>query len=498
MRTILYRYKTHYVAFVAMVIAAIFPSVSFANTITPLTSIISDFKSVTTGWYSALFVDALGIFAALFAIEFTWLVVTWLIGGKDVHDIYTSFIRKLLTIGFFYSILLYSGQLGPMLIAAFSNAASQAGGVPILTPEDIAFSGIHAFITCVFAAPEAAAHAAAGAWADLWSGNFTGALSSLGNAGTATLSTETGISMIAGLIVGLVVFFGLIYVAIEFLAVQLEALLILSVGVLMLGFGAARWTTEFAQNYMKYAFSVGVRILVVTLWAGFVEWNLIPLIKTVLINGGASFESYGIAMLLALVAAWLTMKLPKFASSILGGGSHLSGGEAFEMAKGAAIMAVAGAAVAATGGAAAPVAGGAMGATEAAGIGLQGAGAAANAAGSVGSQSQMFSGATPHAVPAPTPPAPQPRSSGVQAPGHGPQPIQGQTSRQANGVQAPSGGKGSTPTPAPVPEKAGTKPSKLHQAKDIIMTAEYAGHAFRADREANVQAPNLNVKHTDE
>ena len=464
-----------------LVVLALCPTESFAANTTNLSAITSTFEQVTHSWYNAMFVDALGIFAALFAVEFTWLVVTWLIGGKDVHEIYTSFIRKMLTIGFFYSILLYAGQLGPMLMGAFSNAASQAGGVPVLTPEYIAFSAIHAFITCVFAGPEATAHAVGSAFSNLWSGNFSGALSSLGQAATADLSTATGVAFITGLIVGLVVFFALVYVAIEFLAVQLEALLILSIGVLMLGFGAARWTSEFAQNYMKYAFSVGVRILVITLWAGFVEWQMVPLIKSTLINGGASIESYGIAMLLAVVAAWLTLKLPKFASSILGGGSHLSGGEIFEMAKGAAVMAVAGAAVAATGGAAAPAAGAAMGATEAAGVGLEGAGAAANAAGSAAGQSQMFSGgATPRGVQAPPPP--QPKSRGIQAPGYESQPTKSQPGGQSNAIPAPKGTSG---------------PSKLHRAKDIIMTAEYAGHPFRVDREANVQAPNLGVKHTD-
>lgn len=480
---------------VAGFLALLVPTTALATTVTPINSIIADFKSVTTGWYSALFVDALGIFAALFAVEFTWLVVTWLIGGRDIHDIYTSFIRKMLTIGFFYSILLYAGRLGPMLIAAFSNAASQAGGVPILSPTNIAMSAIHAFVTCILGGPEAAAHAAGSAWNNLWSGNFSAAASSLGNAASATLSTTTGVSFIAGTIVGFIVFFGLVYVAIEFLAVQLEALLILSVGVIMLGFGAARWTSEFAQNYMKYAFSVGVRILVVTLWAGFVEWKLVPLLKSTILSGGASLESYGIAMLLAMVAGWLTFKLPRFASSILGGGSHLSGGEAFEMAKGAAIMAAAGVAVAATGGAAAPAAGGAaMGATEAAGAGLGGSGAALQGAGgSASAATGVSAGSSQAQVSAGSNAVQAPSSS--QAPGMSAQPTQSQTASTGNNVQPPS----SANAKPSAPERSGNRPSALHRAKDIIMTAEYAGHAFRADREANVQAaPGPNVKHTDD
>lgn len=472
-------YKSWIARLRLFIVLMLVPGISFAAQ-THMNSLYSDFRSVTQGWYNVLFDDALGIFAVLFAIEFTWLVVTWMITGKGLHEMYSSFLKKMITIGFFYTILLYAGTWAPMLIGAFTSAAQQAGGVPVLSPTAIADSAVKAFVTCVAAGPESAAHAAGSAWNEIWSGNFTGAFDALGNAASAELGTVTGVDLIVGAIVGLIVFISLVYVALEFFAIQLEAMIIFSVGVIMLGFGAARWTSDFAKNYMKYAFAVGIRLLIITLWAGFIELNLIPLIKTTLISGQASLQSYGIAMLLAILAAWLTKKLPGLANSIMSGGSSLSGGDLFGMARGAALMAVAGAAGLGIGAAAA---GGAGAAGAAGGAAGGGAGAAGGSAGGVMGTAQAASLGTQAAGPAgassgggysmfgkgPT--------SSVLPPSQPAAPVSGNTAK--NKVQAP-----------PPYRRSG-----LHTARDVVMTTEYAKNAFRGENPTTVQAPNINVGH---
>ncbi|MBU2862032.1 hypothetical protein HF290_17090, partial [Acidithiobacillus ferrooxidans] len=102
-----------------------------------LSTIMSTFQTTTQGWYNAVFTDALGLFGALFGIEITWLAVTWMIGGKDVHDIFSSFIKKLLTIGFFYTVLESSSQWVPWVIGGFKNVAITTGGEPVTTVGDI-------------------------------------------------------------------------------------------------------------------------------------------------------------------------------------------------------------------------------------------------------------------------------------------------------------------------------------------------------------------------
>ncbi|MBU2767774.1 P-type conjugative transfer protein TrbL [Acidithiobacillus ferrivorans] len=417
-----------------------------------LSNIISTFRSVTNGWYSSIFTDALGLFGALFGIELTWLVVTWMIGGKDVHEIFTSFIKKLLTIGFFYTVLESASQWVPWILNGFKNVAVTAGGEPITTVSDIAMTGLRAFVICVNAGPMAAAHDSASVWADVWSGNLSGALTAVGKAASAELGTLTSIDFLIGAIVGLILLFAFIYVVLELVAVQLEGMIVFSVGVIMLGFGGARWTARFVESYMQYAVAVGVRLMVITLWASFIEWQVNPLIKTTLINGNASLHSYGVVLILALLVAWLTKKLPGFANSILSGQSTLSGDELYGAVKkgmiAAAAVATGGAALAA--GAAGTMGAGAMGAAKGA-AGSSGAGTL-GASGAGGAAGSSEAGAMGSAGNVPAPAAPEPaKPSGVMPPDAGPAGgnSTGASPQASAPAQGSSGGpaSGSAPTP---------------------------------------------------
>ena len=453
-----------------LLLLLITPVMAQATTSVGLSTIMSTFQSTTQGWYHAIFTDALGLFAALFGIEITWLAVTWMIGGKDVHDIFSSFVKKLLSIGFFYTVLESSSQWVPWIIGGFKQVAVDAGGEPVTTVGFIAMTGIRAFVLCVNAGPMAAAHDSVSAWSDLWNLDFSGAVSAVGSAASAALGTLTGIDYLIGAVVGLILLFSFTYVVLELVAVQLEGMIVLSVGVIMLGFGGARWTARFVESYMQYSVSVGVRLMVITLWASFIEWQVNPLIKTTLINGNASLEAYGVVLILALLIAWLTTKLPGFASSILSGQSTLSGGELYDAVKAVTIAAAAvvtGGAVLAAGAAGAAGAG-AMGAAEGAagssGVGSLGAGQAGGAAGSSAEAGALQAPALPQGTGA---------GSGVQAPASG---GQVPATATASGSQAPA------TTPASGSQAPATTPASGGQA------AAPSGSATASDSQAPATA----------
>ena len=420
-----------------LLLLMVLPATAQATTSVGLSTIMTTFQSVTQGWYHAIFTDALGLFAALFGIEVTWLAVTWMIGGKDVHDIFSSFVKKLLSIGFFYIVLESSGQWVPWIIGGFKNVAVTAGGEPITTVSFIAMTGLRAFILCIEGGPVSTIHSAGTALSDLWNLNLSGAATAMGNAADSAVTTALGVNTLVGILVGFILLLSFIYVVLELVAVQLEGMIVLSAGVIMLGFGGSSFTSRFVEAYMQYSVSVGVRLMVITLWASFIEWQVNPLIKSTLINGNAGLEAYGVVLILALLIAWLTKKLPGFANSILSGQSTLSGGELYDAVKKGSIAAAA----VVTGGAvlAAGVAGtasaGAMSAAEGA-AGSAGAGSlgASQAAGEAGSSEAGT-------LQAPALPQGPEAGSGVQAP------SSGQPSAPSGG-QAPASGQ--TPASDPV------------------------------------------------
>jgi type IV secretion system protein TrbL len=451
-----------------LLLLLITPVMAQATTV-GLSPVIKTFQSVTQGWYHAIFTDALGLFAALFGIEVTWLAVTWMIGGKDVHDIFSSFVKKLLSIGFFFTVLEYSGQWVPWIINGFKNVAVTAGGEPVTTVGFIAMTGVRAFVLCVEAGPMAMAHDSASFWTDVWNLNLGGAASSLEQFGSADIGTVSGIGLLVGAIVGLILILSFTYVVLELVAVQLEGMAVLSWGVIMLGFGGSSFTSRFVEPYMQYSVSVGVRLMVITLWASFIEWQVNPLIKTTLINGNASLEAYGIVLILALLIAWLTKKLPGFANSILSGQSTLSGSEIYGAVKAGTIAAAA----VVTGGAA--LAAGAAGAAGAGAMGAAEGAAGSSGVGSLGASQAAGAGSSEAgALQAPALPQGTETGSGVQAPVSGqPSASSGTQAPDASG-QAPSSGAQATPSGS-APASGGQGTASGTQAPDASGQAPSSG-----------------------
>ena len=436
------------------------PATAQAATSIGLSPVISTFQSVTQGWYHAIFTDALGLFASLFGIEVTWLAVTWMIGGKDVHDIFSSFVKKLLSIGFFYTVLESSSQWVPWIIGGFKNVAVTAGGEPITTVSDIAMTGLRAFVLCIEGGPVSTVQSTGTALSDFWNLNLSGAATALGNAADSAITTALGVNTLVGILVGFILLLSFVYVVLELVAVQLEGMIVLSVGVGMLGFGGSSFTSRFVEPYMQYAVAVGVRLMVITLWASFIEWQVNPLIKTTLLNGHAGMEAYGSVLILALLIAWLTKKLPGFASSILSGQSTLSGSEIYGAVKAGTIAAAA----VVTGGAAL-----AAGARSAGAMSAAKGAAGSSGAGSLGaSQSAGEAGSSEAgALQAPALPQGSEAGSGMQAPASGGQapttaPASGSQAAPSSGSATASSGQTSQSPSDPVdhrPEEPNESPS---------------------------------------
>lgn len=438
-------------------------------------SIYSSFQTVTQGWYTFLYQDALDLFAMLFLVDFTWMVVKWLITGKDVHEIFTSLLKKLLSIGFFLSLLMYSNQLFPDLINGFKSAAAGAGGPPVTTVSAITMTALKAFLVCVEAGPVSAANGVGTAASDLWNLNFSGAASAMGNAASAAITSALGVNTLVGILVGLILLLSFIYLVLELFAVQLEAMLVLGAGVIMLGFGGSNFTAKYTESYMQYSLSVGVRLMILTLWAGFVEWKVSPLIKTILTQGGASIEAYGIVLILALLVGWLTKKLQGIAASILSGGSSLSGSElAGGIMKG---VALASAAVATGGVLAAGTAAGGLGAATGA-AGSSGVGDLTAATGAQAMNAPMSGGGSGGGKSgSATQNTPTTTSSGVLPPAQttvgNPQKSGGVTPPSANGPASQASTAQSEVTPQSAP--GGYAGGKSEKTAPVATTADRAG-----------------------
>ncbi|MBU2766944.1 hypothetical protein HAP94_12230, partial [Acidithiobacillus ferrivorans] len=96
--------------------------------------VLSLYKGLEGSFASKALPIAEGVFSALAAIEFAWTWVLWLLekGGGDGESVIPTLLKKIMTIGFMYFLLLnaFSGlDLIPNLIGGFEYIGAQLTGV---------------------------------------------------------------------------------------------------------------------------------------------------------------------------------------------------------------------------------------------------------------------------------------------------------------------------------------------------------------------------------
>jgi type IV secretion system protein TrbL len=208
-----------------------------------------------------------------------------------------------------------------------------------------------------------------------------------------------------------------IAVAIQYIVAIVESYLVVSAGVIFLGFGGSRWTTPYVERYIGLGVSTGVKIMLLYMLIG-VGMNLSNgwLNEAVGIGSSTNPSMTGFDVMgAALIFMMLCWQIPKLFAAVLGGSPALSGGDLVSsgtaVVGGAALVASVGAgAVAAAAGATAAasgtVAGGSSGggavSRSVAGIG----GTGASGPGSVPPPSSLPGGSSPNGRPKqPNPPA---------------------------------------------------------------------------------------------
>ncbi|MGT2457747.1 P-type conjugative transfer protein TrbL [Cupriavidus basilensis] len=401
-------------ATVGLCLAAFAPDV-LANAV--LDGIAQTYKDATGGWSSQLTSIARGLFIKLACIEVAWAGIWWLWEKDDPTAVMISFLRCIMGLMFFWAILLNFDTWIPAIIDGFSKAGQTAGGLGDLTPSTVMDRGLEISSKLMLAVKEMS----------IWNGDGGTMLV----AAASSLCIALAFAVIAG----------------QMLVTLVESYFAISAGVLFLGFAGSRWTTTFAEKYISYAVSVGVKLFVTYLviaagqsvtdsWVAMMQKNM-EITDCLIVLCGS-----GIYMFLG----W---QIPAMASSMLTGSVSMTLGSA--MATGATMaagMAGAAAATTAVGGKLATeglgalrAASAAAGAGSAAGGGVMGA-----VAGAAGAMGNAIGGAVADGV----------KGIGKDSVGGRlAERISGQGASMAEAVAAGGGGGGGAPQPPAPPADAG-------------------------------------------
>jgi type IV secretion system protein TrbL len=263
------------------------------------------------------------------------------------------------------------GETGfPAIVNSFVQIGQQAGGVSgYLNPSSILWTGVQISGAILAAClPSASAGATAG-----------GILGVIVPGAGAALTAASLIPALVALFCALLIFLAYVVITLTFIMATVESYVVMSAGLIFLGFGASRWTVPYTERYISLVVSTGVRLMVLYMIIGLgqtlsntwvQEASQIPMSTA----GLQSLFGLLASVIVFMALAW---QVPKLASSVLQGSLQMGSSDLIAPAMSAAIAAGTIGAVATVGVGA--IAGG-VGA-----LGAGGAGAAGGASGAGGS-----------------------------------------------------------------------------------------------------------------
>lgn len=316
------------------VLGALIGASMHANAASPTLQILdrvdAAFRPLQNTWYSAIKGYAQNLFWLLVLVDMGWSAVIYALEKSDFVEIVTSLVKKIFTIGFFWALLKLSDTWIPAIINSFRKIGTDVGNVSSVTPDGIASTGFEL------------AKSAFQIMRDL--------------------NTLEAIAVVFPVtLVAILMFLAFLFVAAQLLVTLIEAYLCVGAGVILLGFGGSRWTTDFATKYLQYAVGTGLKLMILYLVVGAGQ----TLFDQIMLDPNNLIESCLAAVGSSLVYAYLAIQIPAIAQAMTSGSPSLTAGglAGSAVALGAAIAGAGAATAAATSGTAAGVGGAAAGGT---------------------------------------------------------------------------------------------------------------------------------------
>ena len=255
---------------------------------TTVSRIVHVFRDNVSQWETPLKNYALGLFWALAGLEFTWSAIKLVLKNADLSEFLAELVNRVLYIGFFLTLLLHSSEWASAIVQSFRSAASATGVSQQIHPANILDIALQI---------------------------------------TTKLLNNTTIfnpqdALVSGLCaISILLCFGLM--AANHIEALIESYIVISAGVLMMGFGGSSWTNEYAKKLLIYAISVGAKLFLLQLLMGLCETLVSQLANEF---NGANLDDALVMVGVAIIMWIVTLNVPNKLQGLINGTSFGSGG----------------------------------------------------------------------------------------------------------------------------------------------------------------------------
>src|SRR6266850_5626980 len=114
-----------------------------AQTPDPPSQMLNAYRAQRTTWFTNVLPAANTLFGLLALIDFAWSAAVMVLEKQDFHAWVSALVRKMMTIGAFYALLVYGRVWIPAIVDSFETLGQNASGSGPLDPGDVFTRGLN-------------------------------------------------------------------------------------------------------------------------------------------------------------------------------------------------------------------------------------------------------------------------------------------------------------------------------------------------------------------
>ena len=248
-------------------------------------SVMGKYQQAASAWGARMVSYGSWIFWGLALISMVWTYGMMILRKADIGEFFAETIRFFGTLGFFYWILLNGPAISDAVIKSmWMMGSAAAGGASNFTPSGITDIGFDIFFKALDES-----------------------------------STFSPVDSAAAIIISGCVLVVLALVAVNMLLLFVSAWILMYGGVVFLGFGGSRWTSDIAITYYKTVLGIGAQLMGMVLLVGIGKTFIDQAYAGM--SEGINLKELGVLGITAVVLLYLTNKIPPMLAGIVGGAS---------------------------------------------------------------------------------------------------------------------------------------------------------------------------------
>jgi type IV secretion system protein TrbL len=268
----------------AMAVGTLDPAIASDGLLTLIRASANSWSGVLRGY-------ATDIFWTLAIMQFVWKFGLLALKQTDITEIAAELIRWIVIIGFYAALLLYSVDWAQAIINSFRQAGA----------------------------------AAAGTSAQLQPGDLFALAVELGRTVASVGLTDPVTAVVVALSATLIVMC-FTFIAAFLMVTLIEAYFVINAGVFFMAFGGSEWTREYALAMLRYAVSVGAKLLVLQLIVGIIMTSARTWQAAYTYDETSMLTMLGVSLICAYFCKTLADKVQALISGVsVGGGATLGG-----------------------------------------------------------------------------------------------------------------------------------------------------------------------------